>query len=233
MKKPWRFTKKGSSSTTANTTSPGKTDTKSSKWYQSIVDLPLSRFIDCVTENNIYALVISGTPDPDQLQASWSIIRTQYAEAMKDQDWLAFARMNREVAQLQIQYTQIHICIDQLKDFYCVQFKKALNTLLSSSFVFDVNDPVKYDEELQRAGNRSKGIKIELDLRTIRLNAMMEKMAIRGDHVGREYYEQVLITLSDEAGYALRIEDMTVYQYCERVRRLQVKAEQLKATKKK
>lgn len=213
--------------------SPGKTDTRSSKWYQNIVDLPLSKFIDCVTNDNIYALVISGSPDQDQLHAAWSVIRTQYAEAMKDHDWLEFARINREVAQLQIKLTQIEMLVQQMRSFYCVQFKNALNRLVEANLNFDVTSPDKYEDDLKRAMRRSKGIKIELDLRTVRLNAMMEKMANRGDHIGREYYEQVLITISIEIGFQLQIDTLTVFQYCDHVRRLQAKHDMLKATKKK
>lgn len=58
----------------------------SPKLYHHIKDLPLYIFIECYCENNFSALVISGTPDENQLSESWACILEEYSDAVGGTD---------------------------------------------------------------------------------------------------------------------------------------------------
>lgn len=233
IKKRSQSTGKDTSSSFANTTLPSATDISLSQYYHNTTELPLSRFIDCIVDDNLHALVISGNPTTEQLSQAWHTIRIQYADAMRDIDYISFARLNREVAQLQMLNSQIQIAITELKNRYTIQFHRALNELLKYKFHLDVNNPEAYDKELRRATNRSKGNLLELRIKEITLNSMLEKMANKGHVMTREYFQQTLITLSDHAEYRLRADDMTVFEYCDRVRRLNTYIDSMQPKKRK
>jgi len=105
-----------------------------------------------------------------------------------------------------------------------------LNKLLHTNIVFDVNNAEQYDGNLLRCLNRSKSIKINIDLKKIALSKLEEKYNSKDGKATREYYMGILISLSDEAGYHLQ-EDITVWEFCERIRRYKKAAETLKNKK--
>lgn len=215
----WPFIKRARSINTVKQDSLTPTDTQSSKWYQNISDLPLTRFIDVMVDGNLYALVITGKPTELELHKAWAEIQLQYADAMKDNEFRLLNSLMKEVHRLSITLDQIHMAIDQLKQRYVEKFAKLLNGWLGSSFKFDTRFPEDYEKDLQRAYNRSKGIKIELTLKRSRYEALQKKFSSRDKKPTREYFMALLITLSDHVKY--RIPDsITVFEYCERIRRL-------------
>jgi len=223
------FAKKERSSVSTAQNMPSQTAIILSQWYRNINDLPLNKFIDCFIDDNLHALVISGNPAIEQLHESWQEIRIQYADAIKDHDYVAFARLSADILRLEIFQDQVKMLVEQLRDRYVVQFHDALNKLMNYKFVFDVTRPGEYDKELQKAINRSKGQLIDLNLKRMTLESMLKKMAEKGElQPTREYFQSVLITLSDHAEYKLRADDMTVFEYCERIRRLNAYIESIK-----
>jgi hypothetical protein len=225
-KKRWQYTAKGMSTDSAKHPLPLNKDITSPKWYQNINELPLRKFREIVISDNLHALVISGQPTEEQLLTAWDSIRMQYADAMKDNDFRAYCTLSRETAYTQATYNQITICIRTLRKFYAEQFKNGLNALLRTSYVLDVSDREKYDKDLDSATRRSKGVLIDLKLKQSTLAGMEKKMAEKGNGFTHEYFDSMLITLSDEAGFRLS-EDITVYEYCERCRRMQRKIDLL------
>lgn len=192
-----------------------------SKYYSTISELPLRRFIQVVVDNNIYALIITGKPTDDELYQAWEDIRSEYTDAIKDYESKMIISLEKELLRIKITYQQIVELIDVLKKVYTVQFARELNKLLKSSFKFDVTKPEEYDKELQNATNRSKGIKIEMDLKQINFDAIVSKRAAtKSEKPTREYFHGILITLSDFAKYLISEDSITVFEFCERIRRL-------------
>lgn len=193
-------------------------DTSSVKYYRNINELPLCRFIDCVVDANLYALVISGKPSVPELAAAWNTIWMQYTDAIKESGTNIYTLLKKEVGNLEMIYGTLQVMIDALKDYYCEQFASAVNALLRTSFKFDVRFPDDYDNDLKRARNRSKGLLISLTLKKAALEKIVEKQD-EAEALTREHFQKVLITLSDHARYPVH-DSITVFEYCERIYRL-------------
>lgn len=217
MKKRWQFTKKGLSSSTSKQKKQENSTTSSLRLYQGISDLPLTRFIDCSVDGNLYALVISGKPTEEELQSLWDKIKLQYADVIKDAEYKLYASISNELARLEITYSEITSALRELKNYYTKEFAGKVNEWLRSSFKFNVELPDDYDNDLKRAGNRSKGIKLDIDLKKMTVEAMKKKFDSKGAAT-RESFQAILITLSDHVKYEIR-ESITVYEYCERIHR--------------
>lgn len=188
------------------------------KWYQSINSLPLNRFIDIIVDENILALVISGRPTDEQLNKAWEDISLQYADAIKDNEYKLVTSLQKEINTLTITYNLIQEAIKTLKDFYTKQFAVELNALLKSSFKFDIRFPDDYDNDLKRAKGRSKGILLQLQIKQSAYDAIATKRN-SGGKATREYFSGILITLSDYVKYRIG-EDITVFEFCDRIRRV-------------
>jgi len=195
-------------------------DTPSAKWYQHITEMPLSKFIDCMVDDNIYALVITGHPSIEQLQLAWAQINQEYADVMGDNEHRMFVSVYRDIKVLETTLKLIHWLVDQLREVYYVEFANRLNALLNTRFKFDHTKPEQYFNELTRCINRSKGFKIDLDLKLAQFEVMQKSRKEQGEgkKPSREYYQAILITLSDHVKYPVS-DSITVFEFCDRMRR--------------
>jgi hypothetical protein len=195
-----------------------QTTTPSAKWYRHITELPLSKFIDCMVDDNYYALVISGHPSDVELLSAWSDIQQEYADAIGTNEYRLYVALMRDVIMLSTTLEQINCLVSLLKRYYHPEILSRLNKLLNTSISLDPSVPDKYKATVKRFEMRSKGIKIDLDLKEIQLQGMRKKMEESGIKPDRGYFHSVLVTISDHAKYHIA-DSITVFEYCERVKR--------------
>jgi hypothetical protein len=227
------FTKKMENGSTQRPSQPTEQEKvpSSARLYLHITELPLNRFISALVDGNLQVLVIEGNPSQEELAQAWKDIEEEYLDAVG----LSEVRMERElyveIQRLEANLFLARIAIEQLQRSYHPEFARHLNILLRTNFTFDPNEPVKYFALLKNCYNRTGGMKIDLDLKLIQYQAIKEKRESEGGEAySRAYFHTVLITLSDFAGYQLP-DTMTVFEYCDRIRRLNEYNEQIKLKK--
>jgi hypothetical protein len=162
--------------------------------------------------------VITGNPDQVELKAAWLDIQSEYADAIGNSEYRLFVNLMKEVIVLGTTLDQINVLVSLLEEYYHIEIHQRLNKLLNATIALDPTDPDKYKAGLKGAIMRSKSIKIKLDLKNIQLKDIQAKMEEPGKKPEREYFHSVLITLSDHAKYQIA-DNITVYEYCDRVKR--------------
>jgi hypothetical protein len=205
-------------------------DQQSGTWYQHITELPLRNYVDCVVNGNYKALVISGNPSEYDLLLAWSNIQQEDADASGDHEHRLYITLFKEVTLLKVTLQTIHYLIEILQEVYYEPYTVELNNLLKTSFKFDQTDLSKYHETLRRCYNRSKGLKIDLEIKLIQFKAIEKKNQDTGKKPTREYFQSVLITLSDHAKYPIH-DSITVWEFRDRIRRFTQYCEQLEKMK--
>jgi hypothetical protein len=216
-KKLWRSTKKVTDMPSSNPKEQLKSESPSYSIFQKITELPLSRWIDLTVDGYTKAIIKEGDPPQIELIKAENNLRIQYADAIGDHEYRLYCSIAKEITEQQIILTQIQNLVDTLRGVYQPVLAKELNRIMRTSFVFDVHNGVEYDKTLDRIINRSKGIRINMDLQTIRLKKLEEKYQSGGKPT-REYYIGILLTLSDAAKRDLS-DSMTVWEFCERIKR--------------
>jgi hypothetical protein len=201
--------------------------TPSAKWYQHITQIPLSKFIDVAVDDNYAALVITGYPAIEELQLAWSQISGEYADAIGDNEHRMYVSLFRDVTLLTVNLKTINYLVEILERVYHEPFAEQLNKLLSTNFQFDHTDPEKYFAQLKNCLMRSKALKINLDLKEMQLKAIREKHQAPGQKLTREYFQSILITLSDHVQYPVT-DGISVYEFCDRIKRFNKHCEQVK-----
>lgn len=205
--------------------------TKAVEYHQSITTLPLNKFIQVVVNDNLFAIVISGAyPSSEtemillkeELAIAWEKIRLEYIDAIGDQEHQFYVNTYKECALLAATYGQIQIAINALtlaneRGVYFEQFYVELNKTLRTSLPFSETDFVKNAELLKRANSRSKGIKLQLDLKQSQLDSLTPAQSSKKPT--EKYYQSILISLSDHAGFMIT-DNITTFEFCERLRRL-------------
>ncbi len=226
----WLSGKRGQSSSSEKQDQHLPQGSLSVKYYQSIQHLPLNRYKDCLINDNLSALTISGFPTNEQLNEAWSKICQEYADAAGNDEYGLYLKLFKQVHLLNTEIAQVKICVEQLellttlpdslmeKAEYRDIWSKEVNKLLLTQFIFDFNNIELYRRNLQRCLNRSKGTKLELDIVMARYEAIKQKYE-EGKKPDEAYFNAILITLSDHAGFHLT-DAITVFEYCERIKRL-------------
>lgn len=222
----WLFTRKQANGSTATPSTPIEIATQSSKWYLSITDLPLNKYIECVVDGNLSALIISGYPTQEQLEAAWLDIAEQYADAMGDAEHRMYIKLYKELVYLNIEYKQILSLIEVLTIVVYKPFEQKLNELLFTNFSFTANR----EKELDTCFRLSKSTLLKIDMKKAQLDGLKEKGDDTDKTPTREYFQSILITLSDYSKYPVQ-ETITTYQFCERVKRFTQFVEKQKAEK--
>jgi len=229
-KKVWPFSKNQENTESVKHFTPISTVTRSSEWYRSIYQIPLNKFIDVSVDGNLSSLIIRGFPSQIELALAWEEIKVEYADALGDSENKLFLSLNKEVAILTLTLKQIEVLINILSEIYYPEFVGELNKLLRINYDFNPDNVEDYRKKLKSCFNRSRSIKIEIDLKTIQLKALEEKHSSSKAPYTRKYFQSVLVTLSDHAKYQLP-DSITVSEYCERLKRFNDYCEQMKSLK--
>lgn len=227
MKKHLRFTKKKTSSHLPKSNPSAQKDIPLSKWYQNIHELPLSRFEDCLLDNNLSALVISGFPLPETLQKSWLFILQEYSDAIGNSEHMLYMNLMREVELLRIDLESLKVLISTLRVIYSKYFCEQLNEMVNANCKFDWNDQDTYQKEIDRCERRGKSYKIRYDLKKNEFDNLQKKMSAKeGQKIDKNYFTGVLIMLSRHNNYKIT-KEITVSEYCEYIKQYNLYCEEI------
>lgn len=186
-------------------------------------------FVDCIVDDNLHSLVISGKPTDDELAEAWGNILSEYTDAIGNNEYKLYVGLYKEISILKLTYHQILNAVSVLKHTYSEYLCNELNRLLGQRCVFNWNDQPSYQEALNKCLRRSKSIKISIDLKVIQFEGIQKKHKDENrQEYTRAYFDTVLINLSDHAKYEIQ-DTITVGKYCERVTRLNKYIENLRS----
>lgn len=231
--KLWRYSKKGQSSPSLKPIP----ESRPLKLYHDIHSMPLSRYMDCDCDENLFALVITGNATIEQLNDAWANIKEQVAEIGGNDTHSLLRSLYKEVSELSLLYQEIISIVDSLRLTMAICIEKSydlpqdifdqqkanhkkLNKYLNSNFKFNIWDVEGYVRDLSGIIIRSGSIKIKLDLRMMAYEQVKSKVqsAGTGEKRTRQYYDRLLINISDYSKYEIT-EEVTVSKFFERVKR--------------
>jgi archaellum component FlaC len=230
------------------TTLPGNQDSSSVKLYLSILKMPLQCFVDCLCFHNYDAVVEQGDPaqvDPKLKVEAWVAIYREYVDAIGDSAHQLYMNLLKEktflsikidvvekgVSWLQTMYTRHNIfkpenqtpeVLDQI-----AEFTNMFNEQLNTTFEYDPSDQNKFLKTLDRCLTRIKSSKLEFEIKSRALEGMQKTMESKTEKPTEEYFFSTLYALSDHAGFKLSMEEITVHEYCTRVKALNKHIERL------
>jgi len=187
--------------------------------FLHINELPLYLFIDCIVDKRYWALVINGTFTEEEVIAAWEVIVDQYNAALGDSEGKLYLFLYKLIALKEIDIQMIYQAVNILRIVYNKPFADRLNKLLGTSFKFNPDDGEEYLKLLTRCLNRTKGLQLDLDRRKMEFEAIKKRHEGERVEPTREYFQTVLINLSDFAKYPVD-DKIKTFEFCERFRRL-------------
>jgi hypothetical protein len=177
-------------------------------------------------DGNLTALVKSGYAGQNEIIEAWKQIQIEFADTIGNHEYVMYRNCIKEITVLNISLGAISAMVDVLRKVYSKGIAERLNKALGIKFDFDHTKPEQYQKLLDGCVNRSKSIKIKIDLLEIQQKGMHKKHN-QGEKTSREYYQSILITLSDHAKYQVN-DTITVFEFCDRIKRFNKFSEQEK-----
>jgi hypothetical protein len=189
----------------------------------------MHRFIECITSDNYSALLIEGKATDEQLLSAWNKIADQYTSAVGDNEYRLYLNCFKEVAVMSVELQNIEFLLEALSKAFYQPVLDELNKLMGTSIKLDGLQKEPYYKQLDVIYKRSRGLKIKLDLKRMQYESLSKKFSGSNVKPEREYFDSMLITLSDHAQFQLTA-NITVFEYCERLKRF---IQYIEASKKK
>jgi hypothetical protein len=189
-------------------------------YYTTIHKLPLARFIDCLCDNDLSALEITGDHTDEVLLTAWRSILEDYQEALGGDDQEEYILNTAELRQLQLRYFKIEMLLQVLEEVgYVEKFAKYLSKAIHTKIPSPLVDKAAFDHGLASGKATLSAIEMKIEAKQAVLKDIIASAGGKSVIPTREHFEKTLITLSDYASRDLDPETLTTFSYCERIRR--------------
>lgn len=176
------------------------------KAYRTCDELPLNRFIDCVTGDSLRPLLKWGYLS--NLNAIWEDIFSEYSVLIKDTKNSMVLRLATSITTTETKLFIIHNIIAFLTHTYDESVAKRLSSY-GLAQVFTPDDKDAYHEQLVSVYNRAKSYQVRIDQSRAQLKALQsdEKPPTKHD------YFSLITALSGEIGYEIKPAEKTVSEF--------------------
>lgn len=131
-------------------------------FHVSINTLPLINFINCLCDNDLSFIVISGNPSIETLQRAWGVIYEQFLDGMKDREGIRRLRLMGKINHLNFIYELVHLCVRFLEQAYDREILDILRRHIAIVGEFNPEDVAQYFKDLQNLLTRAQSIKAQI-----------------------------------------------------------------------
>lgn len=183
--------------------------------YHHCNQLPFDKFLRCLIDGDLSALVIKGNHSQGELAELWANIYYEYVSLIDEPETKYFILLQRDVALLFDEITTVETNLYFLSPImmpYSIdhrdQLVKGINDYgykLKIDFTTDYSDAIQAVEfklapKKQKLANKEKELSEYVNSK-------------EGQEVNREYFTKILIRLSKYQGYPIRENSITVSEY--------------------
>lgn len=183
--------------------------------YLRCDQLPLNIFIDCLIDNNLSGIVISGNPSEKQLSSAWEDIYIEYIDLNQSTESLYSIRIQAEVSLLSDEINRVeeilYLLSPQMLPFCNGREGELVQILREYGYKQTIDFTTDYSKALIAIRGRLNPKKLRLDSR---LNEMGEYVKSKASgKASRAVFDTNLIRMSRFQGYPIRAKDITVSEY--------------------
>lgn len=176
-------------------------------------------FLDCLYDDELKVLIISGEADEAELRAAWNKVYLEYCSLMQENSY-------NEVFDLTVQINWYNARID-LVDRIVVHLKMAFDQVLID--ILNGEDMrlqcnVKEEDrdgaliaKLNRVVSKAKKWLVELEIAEARLEELQSETA---EATTREDFEDSVLVIGKYNGYHIKKMEITVSEYCRMLKKL-------------
>lgn len=194
--------------------------------YESIDELPMRIFIECLTKRAFTLLVKSGTATEAQLSEVWLHLYSQYLERIQDSNIDAFLDRKKMINGLTSRLSRMQRLLEIAQ---VVASEEIAAAFRAEGFTLDMEaDEEQYFQQLRVINAKLKPESMRLDRLISEQDSEQEKSEIT-----HGTFISLMMDISKHEGFRIRIDELTVGEYCAYFLRLRDHREaQMKAANK-
>lgn len=183
--------------------------------YLRCDQLPLNIFIDCLIDEDLSGLIISGNPSKERLARTWEQIYIEYIDINQSAESLYSLRLQSEIALLSDEIQRVEEILYLISPVmlpFCLGAESELVEVLRSyGYRQTIDFTTEYSKVLVSIRNRLNPKKLRLDSRINELTEYIKSKA--SGKLTRSVFDTNLVRMSRFQGYAVRAKEITVAEY--------------------
>lgn len=199
-------------------------DSRSWNIYTSCKELSLSRFIDISIDGNMALLDpeyngegLSSVP-PDILLKAWTEISLEYTQLMDNGKLKTLLKNGVDSEVLRLELDVIYSVVNVLSTCYDTGLVKILKGY-GYNFNYDYKNPESYFNDLAKVISLSKRKKVEILTKEEEINRASTDEGSKREATKEDWIRD-LVALSDDSGYKLDPDQISVFEYTVRYKNL-------------
>lgn len=171
----------------------------------------MDRFVTCLCEGDLTALVIDGIAHPVELTNAWATILSQYYELRGDNlEEVEHWKLTRDVLRLNNHLFLLENIINVIKDKWSDNLADSIRKL-GYQFNPASKAPGQYNTELNKVINRSKTKYIQLQ--QLQKALELQLAGLGNAKPKREYFENLLIQIEEMQKVSYTLDGITVQKF--------------------
>ncbi len=190
--------------------SPIKSNT-SYHLYNDCSKLPLDKFIDCLIDNDLQQLIISGTATESKLQEIWDQIYIQYLQLSQDGSYNETLELFKEIDQLKSKITIVNNTIRYLQIKFDQDLVDIINGFALRCNIIESDRDETLINKLNLVVARMKKWFPRLSQKEKELEELRNKNTVKID---RSYFDDALEAMSQQKGFVIEASKITVSRFC-------------------
>ncbi len=177
-------------------------------------------FIDCLVDKHYESLIIEGQASEEELKEAWNNIYLEYASLMQQNQVNEVFELIKEINTLNAKITLVDTCVRHLSHNYDQQLIDVLNELrLRCNLLQGDNEETAF-QKLNGVISRAKKWLVEIQMAEVKLESIQET---EKNENPRDYFYDMLMVISKENGYHAKSSEITVYEFCRHINKLNEK----------
>jgi hypothetical protein len=163
--------------------------------YGNIHVLTLDRFIDCLCDDRLEALLIPGKKATvEQLKQAWQRVYEQYSDNVQDSEQKYMGRLSREINLLGTKLNLVNLIVERLELDHDPDILAELRRILNAPGQFNPENREQYKRDIQLTISLSKQLFMRMKEKEAELKRLMPTK--QAGKIDRAHFDTLLIQLS-------------------------------------
>lgn len=177
-------------------------------------------FIDCLVDEYYEGLIICGQATEEELKEAWNGLYLEYCSLMQENQYNEVFELIKEINTANAKVTLVDTCVRHLAYKFDEEIVNVLNELRLRCNLTESDKGEKLFNKLNAVISRAKKWLVDIQVAEEKLKTIQESDK---DSNPREYFYDMLMVISKENGYHARSNDITVYEFCRHIKKINEK----------
>lgn len=179
--------------------------------YRTCAELSMDKFLTCLCDEDLTALIISGNATENRLREQWAMILEEYFELKGDTvNSVETLKLQKDISRFRNHLYLVDVFVNFLKFRYSDVIADCVRKL-GYPFNPKSHEPENYRNDLQVVVNKSKTKYIQLQQSIDLLKKALEK--IKDNKPTRQEFEKSLILIEEVQKVTYSMETLTVSKF--------------------